>query len=317
MASNTPILSEAFQRMYCNPVMFERISALHPVSFSRVLPFQAHDPVADNPELLTAEAAHLANQNDATRLAVVEAFARCNLLTTSDVASLRPIIDFFDADFFEFMGEIYANAGMFICALRWHREFITELEARRPKILSDNESVYASVGYCLYSLGLYPEGVAWSKSCIGARQTIEMISRTLIDYEMQSQGGSIRSIERAANRTRYTITASDPTQASLLTARLKQALTTFAPIQETYIDCRNPEATMPDTQFDDDWLSNFDHQLFEPLSRHQMNLIFCLCGQADELAARGYTAEAKRLLLEAALLEPNAEFVCDKLNSIA
>ena len=87
----------------------------------------------------------------------------------------------------------------------------------------------------------------------------------------------------------------------------------FAPIQETYIDWRNPEATMPDPQIDD----NSNHQFFEPLSRHRMNLIFCLCGQADELATRGYTAEAKRLLLEAALLEPNAEFVCDKLNSIS
>src|SRR5882724_6626710 len=84
MASNTPILSEAFQRLYCNALLFERISALHPVNFTRVLPFQAHDPVADNPDLLTAEGAHLANPNNATRLGVVEAFGQCNLLTASD-----------------------------------------------------------------------------------------------------------------------------------------------------------------------------------------------------------------------------------------
>jgi hypothetical protein len=317
MASNTPTFSEAFQRLYCNALPFERISALHPVSFTRVLPFQAHDPVVDNPALLTAEAAHLVNQDNATRLGVVEAFGLCNLLAASDVASLKPVIDSFDADFFEFMGEIYANAGMFICALRWYREFIADLETRRPQIVSDRESVYASVGYCLYSLGLYPEGITWSKSCIGARHTVEMMSRTLIEYEMQSQGGSIWSIEQAANRTRYTVTASDPTQASLLTARLKQSLTAFAPIQETYIDWRNPEATMPNPQSDDDSLSILNHQFFEPLARHQMNLIFCLCGHADELTARGYTAEAKRLLLEAALLEPKAEFVRDRLNSIS
>src|SRR5262249_22775496 len=159
---------------------------------------------------------HLANPNNATRLEVVEAFGKCNLLSASDVASLRPIIDFFDADFFEFMGETYANAGMFICALRWHREFIAELEARRPQILSDNESVYASVGYCLYSLGLYAEGSTWSKSCIGARQTVEMMSRTLIEYEMQQHDSSIRGVERSANRTRYTVSASDSAQASLV-----------------------------------------------------------------------------------------------------
>jgi tetratricopeptide (TPR) repeat protein len=317
MASNTPILSEAFQRLYCNPAMFERISALHPVSFTRVLPFQAHDPFVDNPELLTAEAAHLANPNDATRLAVVEGFGRCNLLSTADVASLRPVADFFDADFFEFMGESYANAGMFICALRWYREFIAELETRRPQILSENESVYASVGYCLYSLGLYSEGITWSKSCIGARQTVEMMSRTLIEYELQQHGGSIRGVERAANRTRYTVSASDSAQANLLIPRLKDAFDWFKPIQETYIDWVSPTATQPQRQFDDESQSTFNRQLFEPLARHHMNLIFCLCGHADELTTRGYTAEAKRLLLEAALLEPKAEFVRDKLNSMS
>src|SRR5262249_23155806 len=157
MTNDRPTFSEAFQALYCNALPFERMSALHPVNMTRALPFQAHDPVADNPGLLSAETDHLVNQNNLTRLGVVKAFAQCNLLTDSDLATIRPVIDFFDADFFEFMGEIYANAGMFICALRWYREFISELELRRPQILSDNESVYASVGYCLYSLGLYPE----------------------------------------------------------------------------------------------------------------------------------------------------------------
>src|SRR5262249_38773300 len=149
-----------------------------------------------------------------------------------------------------------------------------ELEARRPKTLSDTESVYASVGYCLYSLGLYPEGITWSKSCIGARQTVEMMSRMLIEYELQQHGGSIRGVERAANRTRYTVSASDSAQASLLAQRLKETLNAFAPIQDTYIDWRNPDATLPGPRFDDNSILN--HQLFEPLARHHMNLIFCL-----------------------------------------
>jgi hypothetical protein len=34
------------------------------------------------------------------------------------------------ADFFDLMGLVYASAGMYICALRWYREFIRELEAQ-------------------------------------------------------------------------------------------------------------------------------------------------------------------------------------------
>jgi hypothetical protein len=47
-----------------------------------------------------------------------------------------------------------------------------------------------------------------------------------------------------------------------------------------------------------------------------MNLIFALCAQADALTDRGYAAEAKRLLFEAALLEPEAGFVRDRLQGL-
>jgi hypothetical protein len=52
------------------------------------------------------------------------------------------------------------------------------------------------------------------------------------------------------------------------------------------------------------------------LPRHKMNLIFALCGHADDLLARGFGAEAKRLLLEAALLEPQAEFVQARIEAL-
>jgi len=48
-----------------------------------------------------------------------------------------------------------------------------------------------------------------------------------------------------------------------------------------------------------------------------MNLLFALCGQADELLAEGFVVEARRLLEEAALLEPAAEFVQDKLKALS
>ena len=47
-----------------------------------------------------------------------------------------------------------------------------------------------------------------------------------------------------------------------------------------------------------------------------MNLLFGTCGQADALVERGRTAEAKRLLLEAAMLEPEAGFIRDKIKEL-
>jgi hypothetical protein len=42
----------------------------------------------------------------------------------------------------------------------------------------------------------------------------------------------------------------------------------------------------------------------------------CHLRPADELSAPGYTAEAKRLLLEAAMLEPEADFVRDRIKAL-
>jgi len=42
------------------------------------------------------------------------------------------------------------------------------------------------------------------------------------------------------------------------------------------------------------------------LPRHKMNLLFALCGHADALRESGHAADARQLLFEAALLEPEA-----------
>ena len=307
-------MSENFQRLYCDARAFEGYSALHPVDFKRVLPVQAGDPVVDDARLVAAEAALLADPNEMTRLAVVDAFARCNLLPASDAANLKPVIDYYNADFFELMGEVYANAGMFICALRWHRELIAVLEEQCPDMASDRENVYAGVGYCLYSLGLYPEAISWSKSCIGPSQTADTVNRAVINYEASEQGGSIRGIERSSNRTRYTVGALDPGRASQLTPRLKQAMTTFAPFQEVHVDWISSRAPVPEVQPEG---YPFEAERDDGVpTRHRMNLIFALCGQADELTAKGFIAEAKRFLIEASLLEPRAEFVLNRLKLV-
>ncbi len=76
MKDDPPVLSEEFQRLYCDAAVFEEFSAWHPIRFTRVLPFQAGDPVVNDARLRAAEAAHLSQPSAASRLAVVEAFGQ-------------------------------------------------------------------------------------------------------------------------------------------------------------------------------------------------------------------------------------------------
>jgi tetratricopeptide (TPR) repeat protein len=313
MKTEIPPFSSDFQQLYCDAAVFDPFSALHPISFRRVLPFQAGDPVVDDQRLVCAEQAHLLERNDDTRRAVVDAYFNCGLLEKADADNLKSVIDLFGFDFFELMGLLYANAGMFICALRWYREFVAELETN-PRSGLDNESVYASVGYCLYGLGLFPEAISWSKSCIGPRPTADAVCQALINYEAELAGGTIRSVECAASRTRYTVSAFEEARASQSTPRLKAALTAFAPFQEIYIDWVNHDAPAPEIE-PDGYPFRVERDA-SSLPRHKMNLIFATCGQADALAEKGYTAEARRLLHEAALLEPAASIVQDRIKAL-
>jgi tetratricopeptide (TPR) repeat protein len=313
MKTEIPPFSGGFQQLYCDAAVFDPFSALHPINFRRVLPFQAGDPVVDDQCLLGAEQAHFTERNDDTRRAVVDAYFNCGLLEKEDADNLKLVIDLFGFDFFELMGLVYANAGMFICALRWYREFVAELETN-PRSGLDNESVYASVGYCLYALGLFPEAISWSKSCIGLRPTADAVCQALINYEAELAGGAIRGVECAASRTRYTVSAFEEARASQTTPRLKAAMTAFAPFQEIYIDWVNHDAPAPEIE-PEGYPFRVERDA-SSLPRHKMNLIFATCGQADALVEKGFTTEAKRLLYEAALLEPGASFVRDKIKAL-
>jgi tetratricopeptide (TPR) repeat protein len=307
--------SAAFQALYCNPAVFASFSSFHPISFARVLPFQSGDPVVDDHRLLYAEEAHLAAPSDDTRRRLIEAFFQCGLLTETDAANLKPVVDLFDADFFELMGIIYANARMFRCALRWHRELIQRLE-REPNagFRADYESVYASVGYCLYALGLFEEAIAWSKACIGPRQVADTVSRALIAYEAEPGGGALQVIERVGPRVRYVISAFDAAFTSQSTPRLKAAMKSVAPFHEVYMDWVTPEWKAPEPLVDGyPFQPEFDATT---LVRHRMNLIFATCGRADVLKAKGYLEEAKRLLHEASMMEPGAQCLQERIRSL-
>jgi hypothetical protein len=315
MSSAPPALSNAFQSLYCDPALFASFSTLHPISFARVLPFQPTDPVADDHQLIYAEEAHLAHRSDDTRRRVLDAYLRCGILPQDDAASVSSVIDYFGADFFDLMGLVYANARMFRCALRWYRESIRELEANNPDSASDTESVYASVGYSLYSLGLFEETIAWSKSCIGPRMLADTVSRVLIDYEARLDGGAIKGIERSGPRMRYTVVTFDPEHSIQNIPRLKTAMTEFAPFQEVYMDWVKTDEPAPElspTEYP------FQPELDGgPLVRHKMNLIFATCGHADALVARGYILEAKRVLNEAAMIEPQAACIQERLKFLS
>jgi tetratricopeptide (TPR) repeat protein len=300
--------SAAFQALYGNPAVFASFSGFHPISFARVLPFQAEDEVKEDRQLLYAEEALLAGPADETRRRVVEAFARCGLLSEADAANLKPVIDFFEADFFELMGDVYANARMFRCALRWYRELVGHLEkTSNAGFRADYEDVYASVGYCLCALGLFEEAIAWSKACIGPRQMADTVSRALIAYEAEAGGGALRMIQRAGPRVRYTVSAFDAAFTSQSTPRLKAAMKSVAPFHEVYMDWVTPEWKGPGPLAEGyPFQPEFDATT---LVRHRMNLIFATCGRADALMAKGFTEEARRLLDEAAMMEPEAEFL--------
>lgn len=64
MKTEIPTFSGGFEQLYCDAAVFDPFSALHPISFRRVLPFQAGDPVVDDQCLLGAEQAHFTERND-------------------------------------------------------------------------------------------------------------------------------------------------------------------------------------------------------------------------------------------------------------
>ena len=315
MNIETQFLSNDFRRLYCDPALFDPFSSFHPISLRRVLPFPSQELVLDDRFLIHAEEAHLAGKSDDARRRIVDEYLRCALLQETDAINLKASIDFFDTDFFEMMGLVYANAGMFRCALRWYREVIGYLETQQPNSRSDEESVYASVGYCLYSLGLFEEAISWSKSCIGPRTMADRLCQELMAYELQPVGGVIRTTERSGSRTRYTISAPETSNVSETVSKLKAAMQAIAPFQEVYIDWVSPET--PDAEMRSDaypFKAEFDAS---SLLRHKLNLIFATCGQADLLISQGYKLEAKRLLSEAVILEPAADMVWEKLNALA
>jgi tetratricopeptide (TPR) repeat protein len=309
-------LSDDFSRLYCDAAIFDPFSAFHPISFRRLLPYSSEESVVDDQQLISAEEAQLAQNSDESRLRVVEEYLRCGLLAEVEATNVKASLDLFDADFFELMGDAYANAGMFRCALRWHREMIRELEARQANSRSDAEGVYASVGYCLYSLGLFAEAISWTKSCIGPGAMADALCQGLIAYEVEAAGGVIQRVERSGIRTRYTVNAPEPADVRQTVARLKEAMKALAPFQDVYIDWLNDETRGSGLEPDVEgypFRAEFDAG---SLVRHKMNLIFATCSYADELVEKGFKLEAKRLLSEVALLERQAGLVWERLEPL-
>ena len=90
-------------------------------------------------------------------------------------------------------------------------------------------------------------------------------------------------------------------------------MSAFAPFQENYIDWFSSEGPTPEIQPE-----GYPFQAERDssnLTRHRMNLLFATDSHADALIAGGHTAEAKRLLLEAAMLEPGADFIRDRIET--
>ena len=159
---------------------------------------------------------------------------------------------------------------------------------------------------------MYEEAIAWTKACIGPLAMADMVGRALVGYEAQKAGGSLGAVERSTNRTRYTISAPDPGNAREIATHLKEGIQAFTPFQEVYIDWI---ASMPESGTQEGYPFRIDREC-SSFIRHKMNLLFATCGQADALIAKGYKSEARRLLFEAAMLEPNADFIQERIEAI-
>jgi len=91
-------------------------------------------------------------------------------------------------------------------------------------------------------------------------------------------------------------------------------LSEVAPVKEIYINWVSSEAPAPEIQ-----PGGYPFKVERDggdLPRHKMNLLFATCGQAVALIEKGRTAEAKGLLLEAAMLEPEAGFIRDRIKEL-
>jgi hypothetical protein len=132
---------------------------------------------------------------------------------------------------------------------------------------------------------------------------------------MQLVGGTMVGIERSGSRTRYTLSAPvEQAQVDESGARLKAALQDISPNQQIYLDWVRHVAPAPGER-PEGYPFRVERDASD-LPRHKMNLIFATCGQADALIERGDTAEARRLLLDAALLEPEAGFVLERIQGL-
>jgi len=124
----------------------------------------------------------------------------------------------------------------------------------------------------------------------------------------------IQTTERSGDRTRYTISAPQPADVGKTVSHLKVAMEALAPFQEVYIDWIRYETPGSGMQPDGyPFKAEFDAG---SLLRHKMNLIFATCGQADALIEKGYHLEAKRLLSEAVMLEPEANIIVERFKGL-
>ena len=89
---------------------------------------------------------------------------------------------------------------------------------------------------------------------------------------------------------------------------------TLAAFQEVYSDWIGSGASVPEIQ-PEGYPFQAERDADSP-TRHRMNLLCSTACQADTLVEWGHKAEARRPLLDAALLEPRAHFIQDRIESL-
>lgn len=312
-----PLFSPDFTQIYCDDKSFRSFSYLHPINLGGVLPFKKKDRILDEPSVVRAEVDLLENPSNDTRAKVISAYTSENFLDDATAKGLLEFIDFFDTDFYELIGELYSNAGMFRCALRWYHEYIRQTETTE-NTASDLDAAYASVGYCLYSLGLYSECIAWTKSCMGAWPFFDSIAKAVLRTHFGIREKVEVKTERAWNSTLWTVRGrfkpSELERFSVRAERIAEFLQTVIPRHRVRV---NVEDNYPGPFTSESHGYPFNpHFDGNPSSRHKMNFLISSFSFAEVLVANGQTAEATGLLREALEIEPEAVFVRKKLETL-
>lgn len=317
--SDTPHLPPEYEALYSDPALYGQPSRIVPVSLSRALPFTPDDLPSNHHSVLDAEASLLRELGDDSVEGVLEAYVRCGILSGSEADTVRSVADYYlDADIFTLMAIAYSNSGWPKLALRWYLQAVADSE-NAEEMREPLDEAHAGVGYCLYKLGLYREGILWTKGLLGRQVSRNAMISSMGHAYSDFNGFRVHSVALKGDRAGLHLVANPTGQFS---EKLRRRLDHLRRVMESrvgrplavtvYADAESVPAIsrMPVGCPLGDIVGGPNQ--IGPL----MTLVYCLYEQALASEQEGFKSEAEHMLTEAILLAPNASFLKTSLSQV-